>query len=373
MLFLILNKTLYLMKAIYKFVMIVCAGGALLSTESCSKKQTLAPAVAQNAPAKVYDSNNHAALYPTTGMATDASGNLYLAKGNMIVMITPAGVQTNIAGNTNNENGYADGKGSAAMFDLPGGLAIDANKNLYVADAANNAVRKITPDGTVTTIAGSGKAGYTDGQAKAASFNFPQGIVIDNNGNIYVADTGNDLIRRITPDGTVTTIAGKVESGKVNGTGITATFNIPQGITIDASDNLYVADAGNNLIRKISPGGLVSTFAGSGYATSFDGTGNIAAFDFPNTITIGTNGYLYITEAISGQVSKITTTAQVTRLNMTDVAPFGAPYVIDRGPFTPPDNASMRYPNGISFISKNNSLYVADYGNGYIKEGSIIN
>ncbi|MBS1529986.1 MAG: hypothetical protein JSU01_06745, partial [Bacteroidetes bacterium] len=283
------------MKAIYRLPLIVCAGCAMLSAMSCSKKQTPTPVPVQNTPAQVYDANNHTAIYPTTGMATDASGNLYIAKGNIIDMITPAGVQTIIAGDPNNENGYADGKGSAALFDMPSGLAIDASHNLYVADAANNAIRKITPDGNVTTIAGGGKAGYTDGQGSAARFNFPQGIVLDNSGNIYVSDTGNDLIRKIATDGTVTTVAGKVESGKTDGTGAAARFNIPEGITIDNNGNLVVADAGNNLIRKIAPDGTVSTFAGSGYATSFDGTGKTAAFAFPNSITIDAHGYLYVT------------------------------------------------------------------------------
>jgi len=306
-------------------------------------------------------------------MATDALGNLYLAQGNAIVMFTPAGVKRVIAGSTSqtDNNGYADGKGSDALFDMPGGLVIDASHNIYVADAVNNAIRKIAPDGMVTTIAGGNKAGYADGQGTAASFNFPQGIAIDNSGNIYVTDTGNDLIRKITPNGTVSTIAGKVEAGNTDGAGNAARFNVPQGIVPDSHGDLFIADANNNLIRRITPDGMVTTFAGSGYATSFDGTGKIAAFDFPDAITMDMDGYIYVTEAFSGQISKITPNAQVTRLSHLNGFPdFEIPFLPTHNNHDLAYASTISIPNGITYNSSRNDLFVADHGHGYIHEGS---
>ena len=157
--------------------------------------------------------------------------------------ISPVGVVTTLAGN--GLQGTSDGKGSTARFYLPSGVDVDANGNVYVADSGNNLIRKVAPDGSVTTIAGSGTLGAADGQGTAASFNYPAGVAIDNIGNLYVADTNNNMIRKITPGGIVTTFAGGKTAGSADGNGTAASFNLPTDLAISADGNyLYVAIAG---------------------------------------------------------------------------------------------------------------------------------
>lgn len=355
------------MRKTFKFSTALYVSLLLVNLLGCSKKETPIPTV--NLPVVVYNDRNNSANYPTTGMAFDAAGNFYVTDDShdVIRMVTPAGVITNIAGS--GTRGNSDGTGSAAGFNIPSGLAVDAASNIYVADAGNNMIRKITPAGVVTTVAGNGTVGSADGKGSAATFSFPQGIAVDNNGNIYIADTGNDLIRKITPNGTVTTIAGKLLLGKSNGAGTAATFNIPQGLAVDASGNLYVADAENNLIREISPAGVVSTFAGSGYATSFDGTGTGASFDFPNTIAIDQTGNLYVTEAFSNSISKISPNGLVHRLSVSGEASFGTNNGNNPTANLTYTNVSsgVSLPNGIA-VSNANIVYVADYGDNLIKQ-----
>lgn len=190
-------------------------------------------------------------IYQPYGVAVDALGNLFISQAfnHVLLKITPGGVKTTFAGSGN--RGTQDGKGTAASFNVPTGLVADAAGNIYVADGGNSIIRKIAPDGTVSTFAGNKSiAGAIDGKGIDASFKSPNGLTIDVLGNIYVADTGNNLIRRITPDGVVTTVAGS-SSGKVNDIGKKAKFFAPLGVAVDALGNLFIADQGNNIIRKI--------------------------------------------------------------------------------------------------------------------------
>ena len=198
-----------------------------------------------------------------SGVAVDAFGNVYVADAgnNRICVVNPAGVTRTLAGNGN--AGVSNGPGTSATFNNPTGVAVDVSGNIYVADLLNNMIRKITPDGTTSTLAGNGDIGSKDGLDTAARFYFPNSLAVDVSGNIYVTDDINNLIRKIAPDGTVTTLAGNGQSGAQNGTGTMASFSDPSGIAVDAFGNLYVADANNNLIRKITSGGVVSTVAGS--------------------------------------------------------------------------------------------------------------
>jgi len=178
--------------------------------------------------------------------------------------ITSAGVVTTFAG-TAGVFGSADGTGAAASFNYPFGIAVDASGNVYVADQNNSAIRKITSAGVVTTFAGTaGVSGSADGTGTAASFNYPLGIAVDASGNVYVADQNNSTIRKITSAGVVTTFAGTAGvSGSADGTGAAASFYYPTGIAVDASGNVYVADTYNSTIRKITSAGVVTTFAGT--------------------------------------------------------------------------------------------------------------
>jgi sugar lactone lactonase YvrE len=158
-------------------------------------------------------------------------------------------------------SGSADGLDTAARFNLPESVAVDASGNIYVADNGNNEIRKVTPAGLVSTLAGNGTAGKSNGKGSGATFNSPFGLAVDASGNIYVADSGNNLIRKITPDATVSTFAGSGSKGAGDANGVQATFNTPAGLAIDASGNLYVSDENNNIIRKITPSGMVTTVA----------------------------------------------------------------------------------------------------------------
>lgn len=195
------------------------------------------------------------------GVAVDAQGNIYVADGgdgNRIRRIAPGGAVTTIAGGA---EGYADGAGAQARFNTPSGLAIDKQGNLYVADTGNHAIRKITPEGAVSTLAGGGAAGMADGIGKAARFNGPVGLAVDDDGTVYVADTYNDTIRKIAPDGSVTTLAGSGVPGDVDGPALKASFDTPCALLIDSDGALLVADTRNDAIRRIGRDGSVSTVA----------------------------------------------------------------------------------------------------------------
>ncbi|MCO5951129.1 gliding motility-associated C-terminal domain-containing protein [Mucilaginibacter flavidus] len=231
-----------------------------------------------------------------SGLAFDAAGNLYVADylNNLIRKITPAGISTTFAGS--GDIGFSNGTGTTAVFGKPSSIVIDAAGNLYVADSNNSLIRKITPGAVVTTFAGTGTIGSANGTALSASFNIPEGLAIDAAGNIYVADTFNDLIRKIAPDGTVSTLAGSGAPGNNNGNGTGASFNMPQNLTVDAAGNVFVTDLGNNVIRKITPSGDVSTYAGSGSAGSNNGQALSASFNKPSGIAVDDIGDLFVSD-----------------------------------------------------------------------------
>jgi len=251
-------------------------------------------------------------LYPR-GITVDSTGNLYVADtaNNSIRKITPTGVVSTLAGSARGPagSGSVDGTGAAASFGQPTGITVDSAGNLYVADTTYSIIRKITPAGVVSTLAGSaGNPGITDGTGTAARFQAPTGIAVDNAGNLYVADSGNNTIRKITPAGVVSTLAGSASTyGLTDGTGAATRFSGPAGITVDSAGNLYVADFGNNAIRKITPAGVVTTIAGSsvGNSGSTDGTGATALFYYPEGITVDSAGNLYVADRGNHTIRKI--------------------------------------------------------------------
>ena len=200
-----------------------------------------------------------------SGVAVDDAGNVYVAdeQNNTIRKITPARMVTTLAGSPR-QMGSQDGTGNTARFFDPHGVAVDDAGNVYVADGIGNMIREITPAGVVTTLAGSpANPGIADGPRKVAQFLNPRGVAVDGAGNVYVADTGNSTIREITPAGMVTTLAGAPgQPGIADGTHSTARFNRPDGVAVDDAGNLYVADTGNSTIREITPAGMVTTLAG---------------------------------------------------------------------------------------------------------------
>src|ERR1035437_1703518 len=330
--------------------------------------------------------NRIAQFYLPEGIAMDTHGNLYVADygNNTIRKVAPVGtnwVVTTIAGTAGSNGGSADGTNGAARFNEPVGIAVDVLGQLYVADYGFNTIRKITPAGTnwvVSTIAGTAgsNGGSDDGTNGSALFNSPSGITVDANGNLYVADSGNNTIRKVTPMGTnwvVTTIAGTNGNNgnhSADGTNSVARFYGPSGITMDTLGNLYVADSGNNTIRKVTSAGtnwVVTTIAGTAGngGDSADGTNGSALFNFPSSITVDTSGSLYVADTYNHTIR--------------EVAPVGTNWVVSTlagaaGITGTNDgtgaSALFSYPDGIT-VDGTGNLYVGDTANNTIRKGQI--
>jgi hypothetical protein len=237
--------------------------------------------------------------------------------------VTTAGVVTTFAG-TSGSKGSTDGTGAAARFSAPVGITRDTAGNVYVADQTNHVIRRVTPAGVVTTLAGTaGTVGSTDGTGAAARFNLPTGVAINSTDLIYVADFGSHTLRKVTSSGVVTTFAGTAgTSGSVDGTGTAARFNKPSGLALDTAGNLYVADTGNSTVRKVSPAGVVTTLAGLSAITGLkDGTGTLAWFNEPEGVTSDTAGNLYVADTGNAVIRKVTPAGVVTTLALTGTAP----------------------------------------------------
>lgn len=278
------------------------------------------------------------------GVATDSAGNVYVADNNTIRKITAGGVVTTLAG-TAAIAGFADGAGAAAHFSNPSGMATDSAGNVYVADTGNHVIRKIASTGAVTTLAGTaGVEGHTDGVGSAASFHHPTGVATDKAGNVYVTDAGNEAIRKITQAGKVTTLAG-----------------VPWGYTAtDNANNLYVADNGNHTIHKITPAGVVRTLAGTaGVAGHADGIGSAASFSRPFGIATDNLRNVYVSDSDFGIIRKINPAGEVSTL-----AGMGRTFGHADGV-----GASARFaaPRSLATDSAGN-VYVADTGNRTIRK-----
>jgi gliding motility-associated-like protein len=289
----------------------------------------------------------------TRDAAVDAQGNIYVVDdNNRIRKITPAGIVEPFAGS--GVVGFTNGIGAAATFAYPTALTVDNDGNVYVCDNNNHAIRKITPAGVVSTVAGNGTIGFSNGVGAAAMFHSPCGITVDVDGNIYVADQFNNAIRKITPGGLVTTLAGNGSYGATNGTGSGASFSQPVDVAVDAAGNVFVADEGNSLIRKVTPNGVVTTVAGTGSPGFADGVTTSAVFSFPSGIVVDATGNLYVSDAVYNQrIRKITPGGVVTTL-----AGNGSIGFVN-GVGT---SASFSYPYGIG-IDNNGNLYIADCAN----------
>jgi sugar lactone lactonase YvrE len=256
-------------------------------------------------------------------LSADSAGNLYVADtGNATIRkISPAGVVTTVAGSASNR-GNRDGLGSAAWFNSPAGIAVGASGILYVADTLNATIRGIAPDGTVSTLAGMpGVSGDADGTGTAARFNHPAGIATDNR-QIYVVDTYNSTVRRITLGGMVTTVAGSAGiSGSNDGTGSYALFNQPAGVAVDPASNaasFYVSDTGNGTIRLVTANGGVATLAGfAGIAGLGDGTGPNALFNQPRGLVVDARRNLWVADSANGAIRKVAPDGVVTTLALT--------------------------------------------------------
>jgi len=296
------------------------------------------------------------------GMTMGPDGNIYVADQGAarIRKVTPAGLVTTFAGTgvAGAQNGNAIGQ---ATFNAPWGLCFDNNGNMYVADYFNNMIRKITPAGIVSTYAGNGTAGFANAVAGAqltAQFNHPTGVVADALGNVYVADFGNEMIRKIALDGTVSVFAGQAAYGYADGQGALAKFWGPETVDFDPQGNMIVADKWNNMIRKITPNGTVSTLAGQQTAGYVNATGISAKFNNPSAATVDPAGNIYVTDYNNNCVRKISSTVAVTTISGTTAAgsangagtaaTFNNPYVIA--------------------IDGSGNLYIGDYLNQVVRK-----
>jgi sugar lactone lactonase YvrE len=250
-------------------------------------------------------SGNVATFNHLLGLAADAAGNVFVSDSlnNLIRKVTPTDQVSTIAGT--GAAGSANGSANQATFSEPIGIAVDANDNLFIVDQATDLVREVTAAGQVSTIAGTGTAGSANGSGTLASFSAPFGIAVDATGNLYVADTANNLIRKITPTGTVSTLAGTGAAGSANGAAGAATFNQPIGIAVDANGNVYIGDFNNQLIREITPAGQVTTLAGTGVAGNADGLATAATFRGPEQMVLDGQGNIYLGNAIGEEVREI--------------------------------------------------------------------
>jgi len=234
------------------------------------------------------------------GVAVDSSDNVYVAdqSNHRIRKITSGGEVSTLAGG-----------GNPAEFNWPTDVAVDSSGNVYVADMANYRIRKIAPvaEGgvSVSTLAGTGTQGYQDGDDTEAKFDQPTGVAVDAKGIVYVADSNNERIRKITSGGVVSTFAGSGTAGSADGDDTAAQFYTPTGVAVDSSGNVYVADSDNHLIRKITPEEVVSTIAGSGTEGSKDGAGTSAQFNYPTDVAVDSSGNVYVADYSNHLIRKI--------------------------------------------------------------------
>lgn len=339
----------------------------LTTLNSCKKEETTTPPRTETYTASTFAGSTQGFADGTgtsiqfsnpSGLAKDASGNIFVADrdNHRIRKITPAGSISTFAGS--GTAGLQDGAGAIARFNQPYGLTIDAAGNLYVADRMNYCIRKITATGVVSTLAGSTN-GFADGAGTSAQFSELYGICIDGSGNLYVPDFFNNRIRKVTATGVVTTLAGNATNGFTNGAGTAASFYNPFQTATDAAGNVYVADYYNHAIRKITPAGVVTTLAGSGTAGSADGTGAAASFRQPGGLTVDANGNVYVADVYNNKIRKITPAGIVSTVaggsgpgntnGIGTAALFDSPLCI-LGDFT------------------NNAIYVSEYGNHRIRK-----
>lgn len=266
------------------------------------------------------------------GLAAGAEGSVYFAAGTRVGRLAPDGTVSPVAG-ANEQQGAADGNAAMARFRAPAATAIDRAGNLYITDAGNSTLRRVSPDGSVVTIAGlAGQSGSADGQGVTARFRGPGGVAVDGGGGLYVADSGNHTVRRVSPQGDVTTLAGApAQPGFADGPGSEARLFLPSGVAVDAKGVIYVAERGcdrfemtiagalcppaGHTIRRIDPAGNVTTLAGApGVPGTVDGIGAAARFYLPSALTIDARGHLYVIES-GNAIRRITPEGEVSTIS----------------------------------------------------------
>ena len=308
-----------------------------------------------------------ASLYDPRDVAMDAAGSLYIAdsQNNRIRKVTPDGTISTLAGNGSFHSSGDGGPATGASLDTPVGVAVDAAGNIYIADEDSSRVRKVTAGagGLISAVAGNGTPSFSGdgGPASAAAIFTPAGAAVDAAGNVYIVDSGNDRIRKVTTGGTISTVAG---GGTQDGDGIPATSArmAPTAMAVDVSGNLYIADSGTRRIRKVSSGGIISTIAGNG-TTGFSGDGGPAvraSMDESEALAVDATGNLYIADSFNNVVRKVDSTGIISTIAGNGTYGFFG----DGGPAA---GASLRFPDGLA-VDATGNLYIADFGNGRIRK-----
>ena len=309
-----------------------------------------------------------ARFYNSHGIGVDAEGKVYVADryNHTVRVFDPAtGLVSTLAGKAL-QPGSTDGVGEAARFNEPWGLCVTPDGVVYVADTKNNKIRKVLPDGTVSTVAGTGNFGSSNGPAPAATFGNPTGIEIDADGNIYVADHLTHIIRKISNAGIVSTIAGiPYIPGNLDGTGSAAQFWRPYGLTLDNEGNLLVADEWNHKIRRVTPDGVVTTVAGNGQIALVDGPAQTASFNYPWDMTVDPAGNIYVADGYNYVIRKIDTNGSVSTLAGNPQTSGGTD---GQGP-----QASFSGATAIAWSVSSASLFVGDAYNHLVREITLDN
>jgi len=308
------------------------------------------------------------------GTAVDSIGNLYIADwhNQRIREVTPAGVISTVAGNGTAGYGGDGGAATSAELDYPTSVVLDGSGNLYISDTGNNRIRKVTAAGVISTYAGNGTAGYfgDGGAATSAEISNARGVALDNSGNLYIADLNNMRVRKVTPSGVISTVAGNGTQGYSGdgGAATSAELNQPIGVALDTSGGLYIADSFNNRIRKVTAAGVISTVAGNGtFGYSGDGgPATSAELADSSGVAVDSSGTIYIADWQTERVRKVTPAGIISTAagnGAGGTGGFGA-YSGDGGAAT---SAELSEPVGVTVDSSGN-LYIADLANNRIRK-----
>lgn len=301
------------------------------------------------------------------GLTLIGSEVLYIADhlNHRIRAVSAEGVITTVAGN--GDGGYSgDGSGAtSAALQFPCGLALDAQRVLYIADSANHVVRKRSSNGVISKVAGTAEYGYSgdDGTATSAQLNVPMGVAVDAAGNVYISDSANHRIRKVSSSGTITTYAGDGTQAYYGdgGAATSAHLDSPQGIALDAAGNLYIADSSNHCIRKVSTDGVISTVAGNG-AAGYSGDGGAAASASlyrPLGVAVDAQGQIFIADTLNNRIRVVAADGTISTIAGTGA--YG-----DSGDGDEALKASFRFPSGIA-VGPEGNVYVADTHNSRIR------
>ncbi len=303
------------------------------------------------------------------GVAVDTAGNLLIADygNNCVRMVTPGGIISTVAGMGFDKANVSYGlPPTFANLYYPAGLVADSAGNLFIADTNNNRIRKLTPGGIISTVAGNGAQGFggDGGPAISAWLNAPGSVTLDMAGNLFIADTNNNRIRKVTPDGIISTVAGNGVSGYGGDGGLatSAQLSVPRSVAVDAAGNLFIADSHNNRVRKVTPGGIISTTAGNG-SEGFSGDGGLATsaqLQGPEGVAVDVEGNLFIAQPSWNRIRKVTPGGTISTVAGTGQHGYGG----DGGPAT---SAKLQNPQGVA-VDKGGNLFIADAHNNSIRK-----